>query len=116
MHPHTRVDPAKSAVGRTVIVGTDAPPETESSVKVSMDSVDGHWLISGIRPGLGSDATDPTSQRRPAGGCCLARMDPNSYQTLRSAVSLRTGIVGRALTMLRCAPRPSMAASTTSPG
>ena len=37
-------------VNQTVVVGTDAPSDTASSVKVSMDNVDGHWLISGFDP------------------------------------------------------------------
>ena len=37
-------------VNQTVIVGTDAPTDTASSVKVTMDKVGGCWLISGFDP------------------------------------------------------------------
>jgi Mce-associated membrane protein len=37
-------------VNQSVIVGNDAPTETASSVKVTLDKVGGHWLISGFDP------------------------------------------------------------------
>jgi len=37
-------------VDQTVIVGDDAPTMTASSVKVSLDKVGNHWLISGFDP------------------------------------------------------------------
>jgi Mce-associated membrane protein len=37
-------------VDQTVVVGTDAPTETTSSVKVTLDNVGGRWLISQFDP------------------------------------------------------------------
>ena len=37
-------------VNQTVIVGTGAPTATASSVKVTMEQIDGRWLISGFDP------------------------------------------------------------------
>jgi Mce-associated membrane protein len=37
-------------VNQTVIVGTGAPTATASSVKVTMEKIDGRWLISGFDP------------------------------------------------------------------
>ena len=38
------------AVDQTVIIGTEAPSATASSVRVTLDRVDGRWLISGFDP------------------------------------------------------------------
>ena len=37
-------------VNQTVVVGTDPPSGTASSVRVTLDKVDGRWLISGFDP------------------------------------------------------------------
>jgi len=37
-------------VNQTVIVGQDAPTDTASSVRVTMDKVGDHWLISKFDP------------------------------------------------------------------
>jgi Mce-associated membrane protein len=37
-------------VNQTVIVGTDAPTDTASSVKVTLDKISGRWLISAFDP------------------------------------------------------------------
>jgi Mce-associated membrane protein len=37
-------------VNQTVTIGTDAPTNTASSVRVTLDKVDGHWLISQFEP------------------------------------------------------------------
>jgi Mce-associated membrane protein len=37
-------------INQSVIVGDDAPTDTASSVKVTLDNVGGHWLISGFDP------------------------------------------------------------------
>lgn len=37
-------------INQTVTVGDGAPTETASSVKVSLDRIDGRWLISGFDP------------------------------------------------------------------
>ncbi|WP_156750506.1 hypothetical protein [Mycobacterium sp. 852013-50091_SCH5140682] len=37
-------------VNQTSIVGTDAPTDTASSVRVGLDKVDGRWLISSFEP------------------------------------------------------------------
>jgi Mce-associated membrane protein len=37
-------------VNQTVLVGTDAPTDTASSVRVTMEKIGGHWLISGFDP------------------------------------------------------------------
>ena len=37
-------------VDQSVVVGNDAPTETASGVKVTLDKVGGHWLISGFDP------------------------------------------------------------------
>jgi Mce-associated membrane protein len=37
-------------VNQTVIVGQDAPTNSASSVRVTLDKIDGHWLISGFDP------------------------------------------------------------------
>jgi Mce-associated membrane protein len=37
-------------VNETVIVGQDAPTNTASSVRVTLDKIDGRWLISGFDP------------------------------------------------------------------
>jgi Mce-associated membrane protein len=37
-------------VDQTVIVGSDAPTGTASTVRVTLDKVGGHWLISGFDP------------------------------------------------------------------
>jgi len=37
-------------VNQTVVVGKDAPSDTASSVRVTMDKVDGRWLISEFEP------------------------------------------------------------------
>jgi Mce-associated membrane protein len=37
-------------VNQTVIVGQDAPTNTASSVRVTLDKVDGRWLISHFEP------------------------------------------------------------------
>jgi Mce-associated membrane protein len=37
-------------VNQSVMVGKDAPTETTSSIKVTMDRVDNRWLISGFDP------------------------------------------------------------------
>jgi Mce-associated membrane protein len=37
-------------VNQTVIVGKDAPTDTASAVRISMEKVDNRWLISGFDP------------------------------------------------------------------
>jgi len=37
-------------VNQTTIVGSDAPSDTASSVKVTLDKLNGRWLISGFEP------------------------------------------------------------------
>jgi Mce-associated membrane protein len=37
-------------VNQTVTIGKDAPTNTASSVRVTLDKVDGHWLISQFEP------------------------------------------------------------------
>ncbi|EHB50013.1 hypothetical protein MycrhDRAFT_5400 [Mycolicibacterium rhodesiae JS60] len=37
-------------VNQTVVMGTDPPTSTTSSVRVTLDKVDGRWLISGFDP------------------------------------------------------------------
>jgi Mce-associated membrane protein len=37
-------------VNQTVIIGSDAPTDTASSVKVALDKLNGHWLISQFDP------------------------------------------------------------------
>ncbi|NTY58243.1 hypothetical protein [Mycolicibacterium sphagni] len=37
-------------VNQTVVMGTDAPTNTASSVRVTLDKVDNRWLISGFDP------------------------------------------------------------------
>jgi Mce-associated membrane protein len=37
-------------VNQTVVVGQDAPTATASSVRLTMDKVDGKWLISKFEP------------------------------------------------------------------
>ncbi|QEN16533.1 hypothetical protein ACRDU6_31100 [Mycolicibacterium sp. ELW1] len=37
-------------VDQTVVVGTDAPTQTASSVRVTMEKIHDHWLISGFDP------------------------------------------------------------------
>jgi Mce-associated membrane protein len=37
-------------VNQTIIVGKDAPSASASSVRVTLDNIDGHWLISGFDP------------------------------------------------------------------
>jgi len=37
-------------VDQTVIVGQDAPSSTASSVRVTLDKINGRWLISGFDP------------------------------------------------------------------
>nr|WP_221218745.1 MULTISPECIES: hypothetical protein [unclassified Mycolicibacterium] len=37
-------------VNQTVVMGTDAPTNTTSSVRVTLDKVNGRWLISGFDP------------------------------------------------------------------
>jgi Mce-associated membrane protein len=37
-------------VNQTVIVGQDAPTSSASSVRVTLDKINGHWLISGFDP------------------------------------------------------------------
>ncbi|MCI4674860.1 hypothetical protein [Candidatus Mycolicibacterium alkanivorans] len=37
-------------VDQTVTVGTDAPTNTTSSVRVTLDKISGHWLIAGFDP------------------------------------------------------------------
>jgi Mce-associated membrane protein len=37
-------------VNQTVIVGQDAPTDTASSVRVTLEKIDGHWLISKFDP------------------------------------------------------------------
>jgi Mce-associated membrane protein len=37
-------------VNQTVIIGQDAPTNSASSVRVTLDKVGGHWLISGFDP------------------------------------------------------------------
>lgn len=37
-------------VNQTVVMGTDPPTNTTSSVRVTLDKVDGRWLISGFDP------------------------------------------------------------------
>ena len=37
-------------VNQTVIVGHDAPSDTASTVRVTLDRVGGRWLISGFEP------------------------------------------------------------------
>lgn len=37
-------------VNQTVLIGKDAPTNTSSSVRVTLDKVDGRWLISGFDP------------------------------------------------------------------
>jgi Mce-associated membrane protein len=37
-------------VNQSIIVGQDAPSSTASSVRVSLDQIDGRWLISGFDP------------------------------------------------------------------
>jgi Mce-associated membrane protein len=37
-------------VNQTVVVGKDAPTNTASSVRVTLDKIDGRWLISQFEP------------------------------------------------------------------
>lgn len=37
-------------VDQTMTVGSAAPTQTNSAVRVTMDNVDGRWLISGFDP------------------------------------------------------------------
>ena len=37
-------------VNQTVVVGEDAPTDTSSSVRVTLDKIDGRWLISEFEP------------------------------------------------------------------
>jgi Mce-associated membrane protein len=37
-------------VNQTVVMGTDAPTDAASSVRVTLDKIDGHWLISEFEP------------------------------------------------------------------
>ena len=37
-------------VNQTVVVGTEAPTDTASSVRIGLDKVDGRWLISKFDP------------------------------------------------------------------
>jgi Mce-associated membrane protein len=37
-------------VNQSLIIGQDAPTNTASSVRVTLDKVGGHWLISGFDP------------------------------------------------------------------
>ena len=37
-------------VDQTVVVGSDAPTNTASSVRVTLEKVGGRWLISGFDP------------------------------------------------------------------
>lgn len=37
-------------VNQTTTIGTDPPTDTPSSVRVSLDNIDGRWLISGFEP------------------------------------------------------------------
>lgn len=37
-------------INQTVAVGTEAPEDTASSVRVTMEKIDGRWLISGFDP------------------------------------------------------------------
>ena len=37
-------------VDQTVVVGNDAPTRTASSVRITLEKVDGRWLISGFEP------------------------------------------------------------------
>jgi Mce-associated membrane protein len=37
-------------VNQTVTIGASAPSDSASTVKVTMDKVDGHWLVSGFDP------------------------------------------------------------------
>jgi Mce-associated membrane protein len=37
-------------VNQTTIVGTDAPTDSESSVRVTLDKIKGRWLVSGFEP------------------------------------------------------------------
>jgi Mce-associated membrane protein len=37
-------------VNQTTIVGADPPTATASSVRVTLDKIDGHWLVSGFDP------------------------------------------------------------------
>lgn len=37
-------------VNQSVVVGNDAPTDTASTVKVTLDKVGGHWLVSGFDP------------------------------------------------------------------
>jgi Mce-associated membrane protein len=39
-----------ASIDQTVVVGTGAPTDTASSVRVTLDKVDGTWLISGFDP------------------------------------------------------------------
>lgn len=38
------------AVNQSVVVGNDAPSDTASSVRVTLDNIGGHWLISDFSP------------------------------------------------------------------
>jgi Mce-associated membrane protein len=38
-------------VNQTVVVGSSAPTDTASSVRVTLDRVDDKWLISAVDPG-----------------------------------------------------------------
>jgi Mce-associated membrane protein len=37
-------------VNQTTVVGTDAPTDSQSSVRVTLDKIDGRWLVSGFEP------------------------------------------------------------------
>ncbi|WP_234834727.1 hypothetical protein [Mycolicibacterium stellerae] len=37
-------------VNQTTVVGTDSPTQTASSIKVTLDKIDGQWLISDFSP------------------------------------------------------------------
>ena len=45
-------------VNQTTTVGTDAPAYTKSSIRVTLDKVDGRWMISGFRSGLNGLSTN----------------------------------------------------------
>jgi len=37
-------------VNQTTVVGNDAPTDSQSSVRVTLDKIDGRWLVSGFEP------------------------------------------------------------------
>ena len=77
-------------VDQTVTVGNDAPTDTASTVRVTMDKVGNRWLISSVRPDLRPGSQTPRGSRAKVSGVTASDVTDLAFAT-RASFSRRRG-------------------------